>query len=88
MSLEDKILYLHKYELGDEVHDELIKAIEKHGLQEDITLFKQYTITAEEFGEIAKGLIENDLENTKEEIAQTIAMLVKLYWLIERLGIE
>ena len=65
-----------------EVDEELNKAITKHGLQEDISIEMQYMITAEEFGEIAKDLIDGTYDNGKKEIAQTIAMLIKLYWLI------
>jgi len=62
--------------------NELMDAIEKHGMQQDITLFKQYTITAEEFGEIAKDIIEG--EDPTKECYQTIAMLLKIVWLYQR----
>lgn len=63
---------------------ELNAAIEKHGLQEDVSLEMQYMITSEEFGEVAKDLIDGKYENAKTEINQTVAMLIKLYWLIEK----
>ena len=64
------------------VKDELERAYKIHGKQMNITFEEQYVIMAEEFGEIAKGLTEKDYENVKEEIVQTIAMLVKLHTLM------
>ena len=62
---------------------ELDKAIAKHGLQPHLTLPQQYLILMEEIGEIANAIYEQDYENARVEIAQSIAMLTKLYWLIE-----
>ena len=66
--------------LNEKVDEELAKAIMKHGVQENISIEMQYMITAEEFGEIAKDLIDGNYTNAKVEIAQTMAMLIKLYW--------
>ena len=81
-------LDISMHELFGEVGKELNRAILKHGLQEDVSLAEQYIITAEEFGEIAKGLCDRDLDNVKTEIEQTVAMLVKLYWLIYNYGLS
>lgn len=64
---------------------ELDKAIAKHGLQPQLSLPQQYLILMEEVGEISNAIQENDLENCKIEIAQSISMLIKLYWLIENM---
>ena len=61
---------------------ELKAAIDKHGLQENIGIDFQYLILIEEIGEIAKAIIEKDYKNAREEIAQSIAMLKKLWWYI------
>jgi NTP pyrophosphatase (non-canonical NTP hydrolase) len=37
----------------------------------------------EEVGEIAQAIYEQDYDNARVEIYQSIAMLVKLAWLIE-----
>lgn len=68
--------------VNEEVDGELTKALIKHGVQKDISLEMQYMITAEEFGEVAKDLIDKQYQGAKVEITQTIAMLIKLYWLI------
>lgn len=67
-----------------EVYKELNLAIAKHGLQEDISIEKQYMITGEEFGEIAQAINDGDFDNAQKEINQTIAMLIKLSWLLDK----
>lgn len=69
--------------VNTQVNEELLKAIEKHGIQKDIGLDKQFVIFAEEFGEVAMALLKEDYENAREEINQTIAMAIKLRWLID-----
>lgn len=64
------------------VEVELIKAIDKHGLQLDVTLFKQVTIALEELGESAKAILDDDLGHALEELAQTGAMIKKLYLMV------
>jgi len=71
-------------ELSLYVGKEIYNAIDEHGLQEFISVEKQYLITAEEFGEIAHGILEKDTDNVKMEIIQTMAMLVKLFAVVER----
>ena len=63
---------------------ELTKAIEKWGLQSNISLADQFLILSEEVGEIAMSLLDKDYDNAQTEIYQTVAMLTKLSWLIER----
>ncbi len=53
------------------------QAVVKHGLQSDNTLAEQYVIAAEEFGEVAKAILEYD-NGLVNECFQTIAMLVKI----------
>ena len=53
------------------------EAVLKHGLQADNTLAEQYVIAAEEFGEVAKAILEYD-SGLVNECYQTIAMLVKI----------
>jgi hypothetical protein len=62
----------------------LVKAIVKHGYQEDNTLDRQYVILLEEIGEIAKAILEDNKEELKIEILQSMAMLLKLYWLVTK----
>ena len=64
-----------------ELEVEMERAIGIHGLQADKQLSEQFVVLSEEIGEIAKAILENDIENLQEEIVQSIAMLVKLYWL-------
>jgi NTP pyrophosphatase (non-canonical NTP hydrolase) len=65
---------------------ELTKAEQKHGMQPHLTLPQQYLILMEEVGEIANAIYEQDYDNARVEIAQSMAMLIKLYWLIENRG--
>lgn len=62
--------------------NELMDAIEKHGMQPEKTLFEQYTIAGEEFGEIAKDILEG--KDPTKECYQTIAMILKIIWLYRR----
>lgn len=64
-----------------EIQVELNKAILKHGLQREITPEMQMVIIMEELGEVAHALQERG-DNLILEIDQTLAMLVKLRWLI------
>lgn len=77
MDLDDIRMLVNKL-----VDDELGKAILKHGLQRNVSIDRQYLIMLEEIGEIAKAIIEDDLDNAQIEITQSIAMLIKLYWRI------
>jgi|LGVF01.2.fsa_nt_gb hypothetical protein len=70
--------------VNEKVDEALDAAIMKHGLQDNISIEMQYMITAEEFGEIAKDLIDGTYTNAKKEITQTMAMLIKLYWLVSQ----
>ena len=69
-------------ELYEKVEEEIERAIKLHGLQQDISLEKQFVILSEEIGEVAKDILENNLDNVEVEIVQSIAMLVKLYKLV------
>ena len=69
-------LLLHYNEINPRVIKEIRHAVEKHGMQEELTLEQQYVILMEEIGEVAKAILDgNDLSI---EIYQCIAMLVKL----------
>ena len=77
-------LHSSKDELLNLVDYELEKAIEKHGYQENATLFEQWGYTTEEDGETIKDIIDNNLETAIVENAQAIAMRIKLNWLMKR----
>ena len=62
---------------------ELNDAIKKHGVQSNISVERQFLITAEEFGEVAMAINDGKTQEAKEEIIQTIAMLYKLYWRLD-----
>ena len=78
----DKLL-LHYNVINPRVLKELRHAVDKHGLQENITLEKQLAVILEEVGEVAKAVLESDIEGLRVEIAQSIAMLIKLDWLVQ-----
>ena len=70
-------------QINYEVQVALGEAISLHGMQPHLTLPQQYLILMEEIGEVANAIYEQDYDNARVEIAQSMAMLVKLYWLIE-----
>jgi len=72
-----------RLKVNRQAYMELDKAIAKHGLQPHLTLPQQYLILMEEIGEIANAIYEQDYDNARVEIAQSMAMLIKLFWLIE-----
>jgi len=65
---------------------EVKQAVKKHTIQYNVSYEKQFLIIHEEFGEIAADLSVGEYKDSIIEIYQTIAMLIKLAWLInERL---
>ena len=78
----DKLL-LHYNVINPRVLKEIRHAVDKHGLQENISYEKQLAVILEEIGEVAKALLERDYKGLRVEIAQSIAMLVKLDWLVQ-----
>ena len=68
--------------VNKEVDSELSAAILKHGLQKDVSLEKQLGYVTEEYLEVVRDINDGKYDNCKVEITQTMAMLIKLYWLI------
>lgn len=69
--------------LFDQVTKELDRALDLHGpdklpSNEDMPLEKAYTILAEEVGEVARGILDGNDENTREELIQTAAMALAI----------
>jgi hypothetical protein len=77
-------IYDTRLKVNRQAYTELRNAIDKWGLQENISLAEQFLILSEEYGEISMALLDKDYANAKVEICQTIAMLYRLYFLIEK----
>lgn len=57
------------------IDDERARQLELWGSQDHNADSEWYLIAAEEFGEIAKAILEKDEDNLEVEIIQTIAVL-------------
>lgn len=57
------------------IDDERARQLELWGSQEDNSDAAWYLIASEEFGEIAKAILEKDYDNLEVEIIQTLAVL-------------
>ncbi len=68
------------YELG--TIEALNHALDKHGMQSDISIDRQYVILAEEFMELTMAICNEDWTNAVEELHQVAAMSVKLLKLL------
>jgi len=78
------------------IDEALDEAILKHGLQSDISIYKQLAIMAEEFGEVNQDVLDSDypdvdtqakklhLKHAKIEAYQLAAMVVKLIYMLDQ----
>ena len=80
MSLEDRANFM------DLIWKERVRQDIKFPPQEGVNFsdYQMYIVLAEEFGEIAKGLLEKDYDNVDEEIVQVATVCAK-WWQLRRL---
>jgi len=71
----------HRANFMDLIWKERIHQDTKFPPEEDVNIsdYQMYIVLAEEFGEIAKGLLENDYNNVDDEIVQVAAVCTKWY---------
>jgi len=71
----------HRANFMDLIWKERIHQDTKFPPEEDVNIsdYQMYIVLAEEFGEIAKGLLENNYNNVDDEIVQVAAVCTKWY---------
>jgi hypothetical protein len=87
-SLGEYVKELQRDKLRKEIMDFILTERrvqdEKWGPQDNHTLEKWYTILGEEFGEVGRGILEDDVENIKEELIQLAAVAAAIYEHLDR----
>lgn len=71
-------------DLHNDIMNEVIRQHNKFGNQDNKTVLQWNSIIIEEFLEVQKSINDNDIENLKIEIIQTITCLVQLLVKIKR----